>query len=57
MAAEPVLELLEKSDWVIRGTVRGTRASTLPEVPVSAHTSVVRVDEMLHGPSSNDWTR
>jgi len=49
MANETVLELLEQSNWVIRGTVQKVGSATLPEVPASANTSVVRVDEVLSG--------
>jgi hypothetical protein len=51
MTEETILDLLERSDWVIRGTVRKTRATSTPEVAASEHTSVVRVDEVLHGPA------
>lgn len=51
MANATVLELLEQSQWVIRGTVLKLRSATMPEVTASANTSVVRVDEVLHGPS------
>jgi hypothetical protein len=50
MANGAVLELLEKSQWVIRGTVRKAGSSTLHEVPASPNTFVVKVDEVLHGP-------
>jgi hypothetical protein len=42
---------LQQSQWVIQGTVEQTRAATLKSVPVSEHTSVVKVDAILHGPS------
>lgn len=50
MADSTVLELLEQSQWVIRGTVRKVGATTMTEVTASAQTSVVRVDEVLYGP-------
>ena len=50
MASNAVAELLDSSQWVIRGTVRKLGASTMPEVPASSNTSVVRVNEVLHGP-------
>jgi hypothetical protein len=52
MSKTGVGELFEGSQWVIRGTVRKLAASTMPEAPVTAHSSVVRVNEILHGPSS-----
>lgn len=51
MANAAVLNLLESSQWVIEGTVQKVAATTMPEVPASAHTFVVKVDEILHGPS------
>jgi hypothetical protein len=51
MASNAVTELLDSSQWVILGTVRKLGASTMPEVPASSSTSVVRVNEVLHGPS------
>lgn len=51
MANAAVLELLANSQWVIEGTVMKVGAATLPEVPASANTFVVRVDAILHGPS------
>lgn len=50
MASQAVAELLDSSQWVIRGTVRKLGTSAMPEVPASANTSVVRVNEVLHGP-------
>lgn len=50
MANLKVLELLEQSQWVIRGTVQKVGSVSTPEVPASRNTSVVRVDEILQGP-------
>jgi hypothetical protein len=50
MPNEQVQELLDRSQWVIEGTVQQVGAVTLPEVQPSAHTFVVHVDEVLHGP-------
>ena len=50
MASNTVADLLDGSQWVIRGTVRRLGTSTMPEVPASTNTSVVRVNEVLHGP-------
>ena len=50
MASNGVAELLDSSQWVIRGTVRKLGTSTMPEVPASTNTSVVRVNEVLYGP-------
>jgi hypothetical protein len=41
---------LEQSQWVIQGTVEKTGAATLKSVPISDRTSVVRIDQILHGP-------
>ena len=49
MPNEQVQELLDRSQWVIEGTVQKVGAVTLPEVQPSAHTFVVHVDEVLHG--------
>jgi hypothetical protein len=50
MANGRVQELLDRSQWVIEGTVQKVGAATLPEVQPSAHTFVVHVDDVLHGP-------
>ena len=50
MSITSVTRLLEQSQWVIQGTVRKLAATTMPEVPASDHTFVVRVDGILHGP-------
>lgn len=51
MANAAVLDLLEHSQWVIEGTVQKVGATTMPEVPASPNTFVVKVDAILHGPS------
>jgi hypothetical protein len=50
MADGDIENWLQQSQWVIQGTVEQTRAATLKGLPVSEHTLVLRVDEILHGP-------
>jgi hypothetical protein len=51
MANGDIAAWLQQSQWVIQGTVERTNAATLKAVPVSEHTSVVKVDAILHGTS------
>jgi hypothetical protein len=50
MAKPPILELMQGSQWVIRGRVKEVGASNVPEVPASSQVCIVTVDEILHGP-------
>jgi hypothetical protein len=48
--------LAEKSDFIFKGTVRKTGASTMGAVHASASTAVVRVDEVIQaGPPDNSF--
>ena len=40
------------ANFVFKGTVRKLRAATMPEVPVTARTAVVRVDEIVEAPAT-----
>jgi hypothetical protein len=50
MANESIENLLQQSQFVISGTVEELGAATMPSVPVSPNTAVVRIDEVLHAP-------
>ena len=50
MADATVSDLLARSQWVVRATVRELAASTMLEVPASPNTLVVQVEKVLHGP-------
>jgi hypothetical protein len=50
MADATVPDLLARSQWVVRATVRELAATTMREVPASPNTLVVQVDKVLHGP-------
>ena len=46
-----------RSRFGFRGTVQKLHATTMPQVPASDRTVVVRVDEVLHAPETlGDWT-
>jgi hypothetical protein len=46
--------LLERSQWVVRATIREVGATTMArELPASPQTVVVQVDAVLHGPFSD----
>src|SRR5438128_2106695 len=48
-------ELAEQARFVFRGTVKKTKAATMP-VPDKTKTAVVRVDEIIHAPPlMKDW--
>jgi hypothetical protein len=54
MPEASVANLLERSEWVVRATVRELGATTMArELPASPNTVVVRVDKVLHGPFSD----
>ena len=52
MADDPVLTLLKTSAISFVGTVERIGASTMSDVPIDNHTSVVRVDQVLHAPDA-----
>ena len=45
-------ELAERAQFVFQGTIKQVRATTLREVPVSAHTIVGRIDRVIHAPEA-----
>jgi hypothetical protein len=45
-------ELAAKAEFIFTGTLQKVKATTMPEVPVSDKTVVVRVDEILQAPGS-----
>ena len=47
-----VSDLVEKSGFIFEGTVAELGAATVPGIPVSPHTAVVKVDKVLKGPPS-----
>lgn len=51
MATGDIEGWLRQSQWVIDGTIEKTGAATLKSLPASDKTSVVKVNEILHGPS------
>lgn len=52
MADASVTDLFDRADVVFRGTVRRVAASTMPEVPASEKTAVVKVEEVIDAPVS-----
>jgi hypothetical protein len=42
---------LQQAQWVIQATVEKTGAATLKSLPASRNTSIVKVDDVLHGPA------
>src|SRR5437588_291154 len=42
----------EQASFVFQGTVKTLKAATMPEVPVSDHTVVVRVDRLIQAPEA-----
>lgn len=51
MANDNIEGWLQHAQWVIQGTVEKTGAATLKSLRASDRTSVVRVDDILHGPT------
>jgi hypothetical protein len=51
MANPQVEEWLQQSQWVIRGTIDKVGATTMKAVPVSGNVAIVRVEDILDGPS------
>src|SRR5262249_9184552 len=49
---EPIAGALRDSTLSFIGTVERVGAATLDDIPVDDHTSVVRVDQVLHAPAS-----
>jgi hypothetical protein len=45
-------ELIRRSTFIFRGTVEKSAASTMPAVPASPSTAVVRVDQVIDGPGA-----
>lgn len=50
MPDEQIVELMGNSGFSFIGTVQQLGASTMSDIPVSDHTAVVRVDQVLHAP-------
>ena len=46
-----IQEWMQRSQWVIRGTVAKIGATTMKAIPASQHVAVVKVEDILHGPS------
>jgi hypothetical protein len=49
--ASPLEALVSNSRFIFRGTIARLRAGTMPAVPISDNTAIVRVDEVLQAPS------
>src|SRR5215831_1539814 len=49
-ASSRIEDLAQQARFVFKGTVRQLKAATMPEVPVTDRTIVVRVDEVIHAP-------
>ncbi len=57
MAAMTPQELADRSRFIFRGVVQRLGAATMPSVPVTTRTGVVRVEEVLSAPTElGDWT-
>ena len=51
MPGNPAIDLLaQQARFVFKGTVRKLKAATMPVIPVTDRTVVVRVDEITHAP-------
>jgi len=45
-------ELAQQATFIFQGTVKKLRASTIPSVPFTEKTIIVRVDEILRAPAT-----
>jgi hypothetical protein len=50
-ASSRIEDLAQQARFVFKGTVKQLHAATMPEVPVTDRTAVVRVDEIIHAPA------